>query len=92
MKLQNNKLNLKKLFNKLYNLKISDLMVEAGGVFFTDLIKNNLVDEIHIFQASFIIGANGIPVIKGIDLKKIRKKLLETKKFDKDQYFKYEIK
>ena len=92
MKLQNNKLNLKKLFNKLYDLKISDLMVEAGGVFFTDLIKNNLVDEMHIFKAPFTIGTNGIPVVKGIELKKIRKKLLETKKFDKDTYFKYEIK
>ena len=92
MKLQNNKLNLKKLFNKLYDLKISDLMVEAGGVFFTDLIKNNLVDEMHIFKAPFTIGTNGIPVVKGIELKKIRKKLLETKKFDKDTYFKYEMK
>ena len=58
----------------------------------TDLIKNNLVDEMHIFKAPFTIGTNGIPVVKGIELKKIRKKLLETKKFDKDTYFKYEMK
>ena len=92
MRLENNKLNLKKLFTHLYRLKISDLLVEAGGILFADLLKNNLIDEIHLFQAPFTIGKKGIPVIKENDLKNIKKKLLETIKFDDNLYFKYEIK
>ena len=92
MKKENNKLNLKKIFYNLYKLKISDLIVEAGGVLFADLLKNNLVDEIHLFKAPIIIGKKGIPVINGEDLKNVNKKLLEKIKFDDNLYFKYEIK
>ena len=92
MRLEKNKLNLKKLFTHLYRLKISDLLVEAGGILFADLLKNNLIDEILLFQAPFTIGKKGIPVIKENDLKNIKKKLLETIKFDDNLYFKYEIK
>ena len=91
MKTEKNKLNLKKIFSNLYKLKISDLMVEAGGILFAELIKNNLVDEIHIFKAPIIIGEKGIPVINGIELKNIKKKLIEKLKFDDNLYFKYEI-
>ena len=92
MKKENNKLNLKKIFYNLYKLKISDLIVEAGGVLFADLLKNNLVDEIHLFKAPIIIGKKGIPLINGEDLKNVHKKLLEKIKFDDNLYFKYEIK
>ena len=91
MKTEKNKLNLKKIFSNLYKLKISDLMVEAGGILFAELIKNNLVDEIHIFKAPIIIGEKGIPVINGIELKNIKKKLIEKLKFEDNIYFKYEI-
>jgi len=37
-----NKFNLKKIFHIIYSLKISDIIVEAGGIFFTELIKNNV--------------------------------------------------
>ena len=92
MKIENKKLNLKKIFTCLYKLKISDLLVEAGGVLFADLIKNNLVDELHLFRAPFIIGENGIPVIEGKNLNNIKKKLLETIRFDDNLYTKHEIK
>ena len=92
MNIENNNLNLKKIFNILYKLKISDLMVEAGGILFAELIKNNLVDEIHLFKAPIIIGEKGIPVIKGNSLNIIKKKLLETIKFDNNLYLKYAIK
>ncbi len=92
MKIEKNKLNLTKIFNSLYKLKISDLLVEAGGILFSDLIKNNLVDELHLFKAPIIIGKNGIPVIKGNNLKNIKKKLIETLKFDDNLYTKYSIK
>ena len=92
MKIEDKKLNLKKIFTYLYKLKISDLMVEAGGIFFAELIKNKLVDEIHLFKAPFIIGDKGIPLIEGDSLKNINKKLLEKIKFNDNLYFKYAIK
>lgn len=91
MKSENNKLNLKKIFTHLYKLKISDLFVEAGGILFANLIKNKLVDEIHLFKTPIIIGKKGIPVIEGKTLKNIKKKLLETKRFDDNFYTKYEV-
>jgi len=91
MKTVNSKLNLKKIFTHLYKLKISDLLVEAGGILFADLIKNKLVDEIHLFKAPIIIGEKGISVIEGNSLKNIKKKLLETIKFEDNLYSKYEV-
>jgi len=91
MKSENNKLNLKKICSHLYKLKISDLLVEAGGILFADLIKNKLIDEIHLFKAPIIIGEKGIPVIKGSSLKNINKKLIETIKFEDNIYSKYEV-
>ena len=91
MKKENNSLNLKKLFSNLYKLKISDLFVEAGGIFFANLLKNNLVDEIHLFRAPIIIGEKGIPVIEGNTLKNIKKKLIETIKFEDNLYSKYKV-
>lgn len=87
----NNQLSLKKIFTILYKLKISDLIVEAGGILFSRLIKEKLVDELHLFKASFNIGDKGIPVINGLDLKDINKKLLEIKKFDDNLYYKFNI-
>ena len=49
-------LNLSKILHKIYKLKISDVLVEAGGIFFTNLLKDKLVDEIHLFRSSFNIG------------------------------------
>ena len=91
MKTEHNKLNLKKIFTHLYKLKISDLFVEAGGILFADLIKNKLVDEIHLFKAPIIIGEQGIPVIEGNSLKNIKKKLIETIKFEDNLYLKYVV-
>ena len=91
MKSKKNKLNLKKIFTHLYKLKISDLLVEAGGILFADLIKNKLVDEIHLFRAPIIVGEKGIPVIEGNSLKNIKKKLIETLKFEDNLYSKYKV-
>lgn len=91
IKIINNEFNLKKVFSLLYKLKISDLMVEAGGIFFANLIKHRLVDEIHLFKSQRLIGEKGIPVIKSYELNNIKKTLLEKIKFDDNVYLKYEI-
>ena len=85
-KLKNNQLNLKTILNKIYKLKINDVLVEAGGIFFTNLLKLNLVDEIHIFKASFNIGKKGKPAIIGKYIEDFKYKEVITKKFGNDVY------
>ena len=86
-----NKFNLKKIFYKIYSLKISDILVEAGGIFFTELVKNNLVDELHLFKSKKYIGENGKPAIWNKKLKDLKMTLNEKKIFKNDLYFNYDI-
>ena len=86
-----NKLNLKSIFKKIYTLKISDILVEAGGIFFTDLLKNNLVDELHLFKSKIIIGQNGKPAIWGKSFKDLKLSLQQTKRFKSDTYYNYNV-
>ena len=83
------KLNLKNIFKKIYSLKISDILVEAGGIFFTDLLKNKLVDEVHLFKSKIIIGEKGKPAIWGKKLNDLNLILDEKKIFKEDSYMKY---
>tara|TARA_Y100001970_G_scaffold44372_1_gene55379 strand:+ start:4022 stop:5104 length:1083 start_codon:yes stop_codon:yes gene_type:complete len=85
-------LSLKNIFNKIYKLKFSDLLVEAGGIFFSRLLKNNLVNEVHVFKTNFTIGPKGKSFILNGNFANIKKKLIEKKKFDDNYYFKYHIK
>ena len=82
----NGQLNLKTIFKKIYDLKINDLLVEAGGIFLSNLLKNNLVDEIHLFKAPILIGTSGKPLLIGKKLKNIKYKEVLTKNFDHDIY------
>ena len=81
-----NKMNLVSIFKKLYKLKINDVFVEAGGILFTELIKNKLVDEIHLFKSPQKIGEKGIPFIIGKKIAEIDTKEIKTIKFGKDIY------
>ena len=87
----NNKLNLKNIFKKIYSLNISDILVEAGGIFFTEILKNKLVDELHLFKSKIIIGQNGKPAIHGKNISKLKLSLQETKKFRSDTYLNYKV-
>ena len=87
----NNKLNLKSIFNKIYSLKISDILVEAGGILFTELLNNNLVDEIHLFKSKLIIGNQGKPAIVGKKFDKLNLNIIERKKFKNDTYINYKV-
>ena len=82
----NNQLNLKTIFKKIYDLKINDILVEAGGIFLSNLLKNNLVDEIHLFKAPKIIGTSGKPLLIGKKLENIKYKEVLTKNFGHDIY------
>jgi len=55
------------------------------------LIKNNLVDELHLFKSKIIIGENGKPAIWNKKLKNLKTNLNEKKIFKNDLYFNYDI-
>lgn len=55
---ENNKLNLQELFEKLYDLGLRSVFVEAGGTLNGQLIEQNLVDKIYQFVAPKIVGDN----------------------------------
>jgi len=84
--------NLSKILIKIYKLKIRDILVEAGGIFFTNLLKDNLVDEFHLFKANFNIGKNGKPILLKQKLNHLNLDLINKKKIKNNFYYKYYIK
>lgn len=82
----NKKMNLNTIFKKIYELKINDLIVEAGGIFFTDLLKYKLVDEIHLFKSLKTIGSKGKPVLINRKISDLNIKELSRIKFGNDIY------
>ncbi len=62
-----------------------------GGIFFTELLNKNLVDEIHLFKSKIIIGKHGKPAIVGKKLSQLNLSLNERKKFKDDIYTNYQV-
>ena len=83
--------NLNIIMKKILSLDINNILVESGGIFFSNLLSRDLVDEMHIFKAPFNIGKLGKPMIinkkNDLFLKKITKK-----NFGKDIYHYFLIK
>jgi len=79
-------MNLMTIFKKIYQLKINDVFVEAGGIFFTDLLKNNLVDDLHLFKSQKIIGLKGKPFIINQKISDLTLKEISRIKFGNDIY------
>ena len=52
------KLDLKFLFDKLFQMQIMSVFIEAGGTFNGELLKLGLIDKIYMFQAPKILGDN----------------------------------
>lgn len=52
----NGKIDLNYLMDKLYNYKLSSVLVEAGGTLNGALLENNLVDKFYFFIAPKILG------------------------------------
>ena len=78
--------NLKLIMKKILSLKINNIMVEAGGIFFTKLLENKLIDEIHIFKAPFNIGKTGKPMIIDKKITDLPIKEISKNNFGKDVY------
>tara|TARA_X000001036_G_scaffold435119_1_gene475744 strand:- start:603 stop:1712 length:1110 start_codon:yes stop_codon:yes gene_type:complete len=76
------KFNLKKIFNKLYELNISRLLIEGGKKFTEELLKNSLIDEFYLFRSDKKILSNGkinvSKLLKKINIKCKNKKNITT--------------
>ena len=79
-------MNLKTIFKRIYELKINDVFVEAGGIFFTDLFNSNLVDELHLFKSQKIIGYKGRPFIINKKINDLSTQEISRIKFGNDIY------
>jgi len=87
-----NKLNLKTIMKKILSININNILVEAGGIFFTELLSKKLVDELHVFRASFNIGELGVSVIIGKKIDNLKLQEITKKNFGKDVYHHFSLK
>ena len=87
MKKQKNKFyNMQIVLEKIYKLKINDILVEAGGIFFTNLLNKSLVDELHLFTSEIKIGDKGKQFIVNNQLEDYNFSEVMRKKFRNDIY------
>ncbi|MCB0753781.1 MAG: dihydrofolate reductase [Ignavibacteriae bacterium] len=66
--------------NKLKNESGKDIIVYGGAEFVSNLLKESLIDELHLFVNPVAIG-KGLPIFQNLD-KKQEFKLLHTQAFD----------
>lgn len=72
----NYKLDLQYLFKKLYELRITSILVEAGGKLNGELVSLGLADKVYQFIAPKILGdKQGITAFEGRDIKEINNTL-----------------
>jgi len=76
------KFNLKMIFNKLYKLNISRLLIEGGKKLTEELLENSLIDEFYLFRSNKTISSNGrlnvSKVLKKINIKCKKQKYIVT--------------
>lgn len=59
------KVDLKKLLDLLYQRSVKKLLVEGGETVIWEFLKQNLVDELYVFIAPFVIGGKTSPTMAG---------------------------
>lgn len=76
------KFDLKMIFNKLYKLNISRLLIEGGKKLTEELLNNSLIDEFYLFRSNKKILSNGrinvSKLLKKIKIKCQNKKNITT--------------
>lgn len=89
---KNNKFNLRLILSKIYNLKISSLLVEGGKILTESFIENKLFNDFYLFKSNKKLGDTGYLSISGI-INKVssifkNQRLLDTYT-NKDKIIKY---
>ncbi len=83
--------NLQQLLNHLWILNIKSLFIEGGAKTYSSFLAENLIDRLHIFTATAVIGSgNGLSWTNGLNTEQLsQKKILKNIKikiFGKDIY------
>ncbi len=83
--------NLQHLLNHLWHLDIKSLFIEGGAKTYSSFLAENLIDRLHIFTATSVIGsANGLSWTNQLSTEKLSQKKImkniKTKFFDSDIY------
>lgn len=72
--LGNNSVDIKKLLNVLWKLKIKKILVEGGGTVNWEFVNQNLFDEIIVTITPFLVGGKeAVSIIEGNGFSKITK-------------------
>jgi diaminohydroxyphosphoribosylaminopyrimidine deaminase/5-amino-6-(5-phosphoribosylamino)uracil reductase len=83
-------LDLTETFRRLAAEGLTRILIEAGGQFAAALIRARLVDELALFQAGCLIGADGRPVLGPLGLAALaeapRPQLVETAMIGPDSF------
>ncbi len=75
---KNSRVNIVKLIPKLYNMGIKSILLEGGGTLNWAFIKHDLIDEIRLTIAPWIVGGkNAISLVEGEGFSK----MVESAKF-----------
>lgn len=82
-----NELDLAEAFKRLGELGINSILVESGGVLSSNLLSNNLIDELIIYQTSKILG-EGISLFDNLKIENPNIyndfSIFKTKRFEDD--------
>lgn len=85
---KNGMVDLKALMKELGKREITSLIVEGGSILAASAIKQGIVDKIAIFYAPKFLGKEGLPMIGGLGIKKLKDAIylnrLECKKLGED--------
>ena len=83
-------LNLTGTFRALAAEGLTRILIEAGGQFAAALLRARLVDDLALFQAGCLIGADGVPVLGPLGLSALaeapRPRLVESATFGPDSF------
>ena len=83
-------LNITELLDKLYQMKFSVVMIEAGSSLCTSFLEKKLVDKIHYFMAPKIIGGN-FSVFQSLSIKEMENaitvEVVDIEKLGVDYHF-----
>ncbi len=82
-----NRLELVEIFSEIAKLGYSSILVEAGKALVSDLIKQNLVDEIHLITAPKILGGDGMSFVDELSLQDVPEnnfKVVESRRLGDD--------
>ncbi len=86
---KNGKIDLEQAFQKLCEYGINSILIEGGQKLSTQLLQENLVDELIWIRNKKIIGNDGIPAVSDLSFEKIDDVInnfrkIETKEFAED--------